>query len=84
MILELNDRDALSILNKYNGQTLEDDDYHMCSVIYSGLSDSSKQEITLNIKVLDRIKKDRTNILTIMSETNNVINDIVIFFKNNI
>lgn len=49
MILELNDRDALSILNRYNGQTLEDDDYHLCNVIYSGLSDKSQKEITLNI-----------------------------------
>lgn len=53
MILELNDRDALSILNRYNGQTLEDNDYHLCNVIYSGLSDNSKQEITLNITKME-------------------------------
>lgn len=53
MILELNDRDALSILNRYNGQTLEDDDYHLCNTIYSGLSDKSQKEITLNISKME-------------------------------
>lgn len=40
-------------------------------------------EMTFNIKVLDRINTDRTNIFTIMEETSNIINDIIIFFKNN-
>lgn len=41
------------------------------------------QSITLDIYVLDRLKEDRTNVLTVMNETNNIINDIIIFFKNN-
>lgn len=41
------------------------------------------QQMNLSIFILDRINKDRTNILTILNETNNILNDLIIWFKTN-
>lgn len=39
-------------------------------------------QYSIKLTILDRMNEDRSNVFTILNESNNIINDIIIWFKN--